>query len=124
MPKKSTDKQQSLDELKVAFSYFDRNHDGSIEADELGDVMRSLGYKVTADELREMIGMADVDGNDKVEFDEFVTVMTRHEMLAKRGNGREGEDILRTAFKVGGFENDIFGFDLRFGLSFEKVEQN
>jgi len=91
----------NMEELKIAFSYFDRNCDGSIEADELGAVMKALGYKVTHDELIEMIKLADLDGNNKVEFDEFVNVMNRHEWeKARLTRPQQEDDILRAAFKV------------------------
>ena len=83
-------------ELKAAFAYFDRNCNGVIEMDELDAAMKSLGYRVTDKELRMMIGEVDVDGNGKIDFDEFVRMMNNATKIEKR----EGVE-LREAFKVG-----------------------
>jgi len=42
-------------QFKQAFSLFDTDNDGSITADELGTVMRSLGQDPTAQEIQDMI---------------------------------------------------------------------
>ena len=84
-----------MDELKRAFSFFDKDGNGNIEADELGSVMESLGYKATKEELREMINEADTDGNNMIDFNEFVQLME-----AKSKRDRDHEDELREAFKV------------------------
>lgn len=41
---------------------FDKNGDGSITTQELGNVMRSLGQYAMAEELREMLLEIDLDG--------------------------------------------------------------
>ncbi|GBN29842.1 hypothetical protein AVEN_61341-1 [Araneus ventricosus] len=48
-------------EFKEAFGLFDHNGDGSIEAAELGVVMRSLGQRPTEAELVNMIRLVDQD---------------------------------------------------------------
>jgi len=82
-------------ELRAAFSFFDRNCNGVIEMDELEAAMKSLGYVVSDKELRMMIGEVDVDGNGKIDFDEFVRMMNNATKIDKR----EGVE-LREAFKV------------------------
>ena len=42
-------------QFKQAFSLFDKDNDGSITADELGTVMRSLGQDPTEEEIQDMI---------------------------------------------------------------------
>ena len=49
-------------ELREAFSLFDKDGDGCINARELGTVMRSLGQNPSATELAQMIKEVDVDG--------------------------------------------------------------
>ena len=51
-----------LAEFKEAFGLFDNNGDGSIEAAELGVVMKSLGQTHTEEELVNMIRLVDQDG--------------------------------------------------------------
>jgi len=89
------DSQTNLDELREAFEFFDRNGNGSIEADELGAVMDSLGYAATESELQDMIHEADLDGNNKIDFEEFVKMME-----SKSRHGQAEEEDLREAFKV------------------------
>jgi calmodulin len=45
----------SVEEIKEAFALFDKNGDGTISSDELGTVMRNLGYNPSEEELRELI---------------------------------------------------------------------
>ncbi len=61
-------------EFKEAFDMFDKDGSGSIDAKELGVVMRSLNQNPTEAELRDMINNADKDGNGTVEFREFLKV--------------------------------------------------
>ena len=69
--------EEQVDELKDAFSLFDKDGDGSIDYDELRTVMTSLGHNLTTTELQEMIDEVDSDGNGKIEFSEFITMMTQ-----------------------------------------------
>ena len=96
MPSTSIQKSNSQqDDLRAAFSFFDRNSNGNIEADELGLVMESLGYQATEQELKDMINEADMDGNNMIDFEEFVQLME-----AKSKRDQDQEDELREAFKV------------------------
>lgn len=52
-----------LSEFRVAFSLFDKDNDGSINAKELGTVMRALGQNPSVTELRAMVDEVDLDGN-------------------------------------------------------------
>ena len=45
--------------LKQAFDLFDRNGDGHISAQELGTVMRQLGFAPSDKEIRRMISEVD-----------------------------------------------------------------
>jgi len=59
------------EEIKEAFKVFDKNGDGFIEASELRQVMQSLGEKLTEEEVEDMIKEADVDGDGRVNYQEF-----------------------------------------------------
>ena len=53
-----------LDDLEIeafyeAFQLFDENGDQTIDAQELGNVMRTLGKPVNRDQLNDMMGLAD-----------------------------------------------------------------
>ena len=63
------------EELKEAFDVFDRDGNGQISASELRQVMIHLVEKLTDEEIDEMIGEADLDGDDHMNFEEFVRMM-------------------------------------------------
>ncbi|PIA15017.1 calmodulin [Coemansia reversa NRRL 1564] len=63
-------------ELREAFKVFDTDGDGTISIDELGQVMKSLGEELTPNELHAMFAEADKDGNYRIDFYEFKSMMT------------------------------------------------
>ncbi|XXG52494.1 hypothetical protein AAC387_Pa03g0814 [Persea americana] len=67
------DKEASMGELKEAFSVFDKNRDGFIDAEELQMVICGLemneGLKV--EDCLKMIRPFDVNGDGKIDFNEF-----------------------------------------------------
>ncbi|KAJ8753709.1 hypothetical protein K2173_026385 [Erythroxylum novogranatense] len=65
----------SEEELKEAFKVFDKDQNGYISAAELRYVMTNLGEKLTDEEVDEMIGEADFDGDGQVNYEEFVKMM-------------------------------------------------
>ncbi|ORX73619.1 calmodulin [Linderina pennispora] len=87
--------EEQINEYREAFSLFDRDNDGSITAQELGTVMRSVGQKPTEAELQDMINEVDKDGNGTIDFAEFLSLMARQ---ATSSNDEEAE--IREAFRV------------------------
>merc|ERR1711887_153664 len=69
---KDTDTEE---ELVEAFKVFDRDGNGLISAAELRHVMTNLGEKLTDEEVDEMIREADVDGDGRINYEEFVRMM-------------------------------------------------
>ncbi|KAI8354399.1 hypothetical protein B0O80DRAFT_386184 [Mortierella sp. GBAus27b] len=88
-------------ELKSTFQLFDKNGDGSISSQELESAMRALGQKPTQAEVQELIKNADLDGNGKISFSEFVVMMTRD---SDTGGVSSRESELKAAFSV--FDKD------------------
>jgi len=76
MAKKIAEEDQE-EELREAFRVFDKDGNGFISAAELRHVMTNLGEKLTDDEVDEMIQEADIDGDGQVNYQEFVTMMTK-----------------------------------------------
>ncbi|OCF31693.1 calmodulin [Kwoniella heveanensis CBS 569] len=74
--------------------------DGTITTKELGTVMRSLGQNPTQAELEDMINEVDADGNNSIDFAEFMTLM------ARKMHDTDSEDEIREAFKVFDKNND------------------
>jgi Ca2+-binding EF-hand superfamily protein len=68
----------SMEELLLyeeTFRDFDRDGDGTIDVSELHVAMRSLGHKMSDEELRVLIKEVDVDGNGSLEFSEFLVLL-------------------------------------------------
>lgn len=74
MKKKATEVDEEAD-LREAFKLFDRNRDGFIDMKELKKVTSMLGTMLTKEELEEFMSEADVDGNGKLDYDEFVKML-------------------------------------------------
>jgi calmodulin len=69
---KDTDTEEELIE---AFKVFDRDGDGFISANELRHSMMNLGERLMDSEVDEMIHEGDIDGDGKINFDEFWKMM-------------------------------------------------
>ncbi|XP_075537461.1 neo-calmodulin-like isoform X2 [Dermacentor variabilis] len=64
------------EEIREAFKVFDRNGDGYVSAAELRHVMTTMGEKLSHEEVDEMIREADQDGDGRINYDEFVSMVT------------------------------------------------
>ena len=93
---------EDMAEFKSAFSFFDKNGDGTITTGELGTVLRSLGQNPTEKELKDMVKELDEDGNGKIDFEEFLSI------AKKMSRAKESDEELMEAFKV--FDRDGDGF--------------
>ena len=60
---------------REALKLFARDGNGTIELDELRQVMCSLGQS----ELNQIIADADMDGDGTIDFDEFIEMMDKQE---------------------------------------------
>ncbi|KAK8636787.1 hypothetical protein V6N13_124525 [Hibiscus sabdariffa] len=72
---KGVDSNEALENLKEAFSVYDLDGNGSISADELHQVLQSLGDDCSIAECRKMISGVDKDGNGLIDFEEFQLMM-------------------------------------------------
>jgi calmodulin len=59
-------------ELRDVFMVFDKDQSGTISADELRNVMRVIGEKLTDQEIEDAIKLADTTGDGEVSYDEFI----------------------------------------------------
>jgi calmodulin len=75
MMSKKVQTDENEKELREAFQVFDKDQDGFISPYELRFVMQNLGERLTEEEVVEMIREADLDGDGKVNFTEFVYMM-------------------------------------------------
>jgi len=60
----------------MAFKIFDKNRDGYIDAKEIKMVTTTLGQRLTNEEVEEFMSSADMDGDGKLNYHEFVKIMT------------------------------------------------
>ena len=60
--------EDKLKECKIVFDMFDKDKDGKITTNELGDVMRILGAAPSQIELEETIKSIEKNGNNLIEF--------------------------------------------------------
>ncbi|KAL3874261.1 hypothetical protein ACJMK2_037301 [Sinanodonta woodiana] len=68
-------------ELRNAFKLFDKDGNGFISAIELRHVMTSLGEKLSAEEIDDMMREADIDGDGTVNYEAFVIVRHEHSRI-------------------------------------------
>ncbi|XP_052205733.1 probable calcium-binding protein CML25 [Diospyros lotus] len=78
---KDIDSDEVLENLKEAFSVFDIDKNGAISADELQNVLKSLGDECSIGECRKMISGVDRDGDGTINFEEFKVMMIRGSRL-------------------------------------------
>jgi len=90
--------EEQIAEFKEAFSLFDKDGDGTIDSEELGTVLRSLGNQPTDEEVEDMIREADKDGNGTIDFAEFI------EMMPTQERDENAEEEMLEAFRV--FDTD------------------
>jgi hypothetical protein len=64
-----------VEQLREAFSVFDKNGNGKVSTAELSMVMEECGEALTEAEIREMVKEVSVDG--EIDFEEFKAIMTR-----------------------------------------------
>ncbi|OQV19740.1 putative Calmodulin [Hypsibius exemplaris] len=62
-------------ELKDAFHVFDKQGTGYITPSDLRVVLQCMGESLTEDEIDDMISEVDLDGDGRIDFDEFVAAM-------------------------------------------------
>ncbi|XP_005999327.1 calcium-binding protein 2-like [Latimeria chalumnae] len=85
---------EEIEELKEAFTEFDKDKDGYISCKDLGECMRTMGYMPTEMELIEL--SQQISGG-KVDFEDFVELMGP-KMLAETAD-MIGVKELRDAFR-------------------------
>lgn len=71
------EEEATVEEARAAFAVFDRDGDGFVGADELGSVLRSLGFAPGDAECRRMIDAYDEDRDGRIDFREFLNLMER-----------------------------------------------
>jgi Ca2+-binding EF-hand superfamily protein len=84
-----------LNELKITFNLFDKDRDKYVDSEDLGNIMKSLGYELSETELEDMIhDVCKEDNKEKINFEQFNAVMN------KRGQEADIVEEYTEAFRV------------------------
>lgn len=86
---------QQITELKEAFSVFDKDSDGRITVEDLGQVFSHIGQNISQEKLEAILAEADLDANGCIDFPEFLTLVA-----TKQNDPEEKELELRRAFRL------------------------
>lgn len=89
-------RKERLEEIHRTFSMFDRDGDGCISAEELGEVLRALGQPASRAELEAMVHTVDLDGSGTIELNEFMVLFLPTDPSWATQSG--GDEDLRSAF--------------------------
>ena len=81
-------------ELRATFRVFDRDQSGVLDARELKQALRALGYDPSREEVTQFIADLDKDGSGDVSLDEFVALM------CQKVSARSAEKEMRAAFQL------------------------
>ena len=87
-----TDEQRK--DFQDIFDQFDKDKDGKISGKELQNAMFSMGQNPTEDEINEMMREVDLNQDGKIDFDEFMILMT------KSSPETQAEEEVINAFRV------------------------
>merc|ERR1712159_482603 len=93
--------QKEIDEINEAFSLFDADNSGMIDATELKSAMEALGFKPKREEIKKMLADIDKDGNGTIEASEFMELMTQ------KYSDKDAKDDIIKAFGL--FDDDGTG---------------
>ena len=70
---------QTEEELLEAFKVFDTKNKQKFGESELKEICFRLKCEFSPEEIKEMISVADINGDGFIEFEEFVRIMLMHE---------------------------------------------
>lgn len=114
--------EEEVAKLWEAFKVFDADGSGGISAEELAQVMRSLGQSPGDIELRDMIKQVDVDLSGTIDFEEFKTLM-----VSTQGDRKSRLKLAFSVFDEDGSgqitTNELHNVMSQFGLTDEELSE-
>uniref|UniRef100_A0A286X9I3 EF-hand domain-containing protein n=1 Tax=Cavia porcellus TaxID=10141 RepID=A0A286X9I3_CAVPO len=93
--------EEQKQEIREAFDLFDADGTGTIDVKELKVATRVVGLEPKKEEIKKMISEIDKEGTGKMNFSDFLTVMTQ------KMSEKDTKEEIRKAFKL--FDDDETG---------------
>merc|ERR1712168_494134 len=84
--------------LKTCFDLFDTKKVDFLSADDLGEIMRAMGFRPTEEELKDLLAEIDEDGSGEIEFAEFCQLCAT--FLVEDPPLEEMKKELKDAFRI------------------------
>lgn len=78
--------EEEIKELQAIFDLVDRNRCGSISPEGLQTLMTMVGLHTTKEELQKIVDEIDENNDGKIQFDEFVAVMSKKVSISYKAN--------------------------------------
>lgn len=74
MARKTKDPDEDA-EMREAFKVFDKDNDGYISNDELKTLLKSIGERMTDDEIQLLLESIDTNGDGRIDETEFIAIL-------------------------------------------------
>eukprot|EP01017_Pseudomicrothorax_dubius_P035632 TRINITY_DN5024_c0_g1_i5.p1 TRINITY_DN5024_c0_g1~~TRINITY_DN5024_c0_g1_i5.p1 ORF type:complete len:139 (+),score=45.49 TRINITY_DN5024_c0_g1_i5:63-479(+) len=84
-----------IQKCREAFNAFDKDGSGTIDPEELRNVLEEMGQKPTEEDVLKMINEVDQSNRGVIEFKDFLRAMARQKRMQRE---REDESDIRDAF--------------------------
>ena len=125
-----------LKECKIVFDMFDKDKDGLISINKLGDIMRILGAAPSKIELDNLIYNLESNNNNLISFDNFLILLKKKlenkyteediinefRKLDKKNNGKINENDLRNLMSK--YENPLSNEEIEEIIKEANVDSN
>eukprot|EP00093_Oithona_nana_P004586 04586.XXX_2860_8014_1 [CDS] Oithona nana genome sequencing. len=95
--------EEDKETIRNAFYLFDRDGNGTISADELGTLLRTLGQEPSEAEVEEILSVLDANKSGAIEEEEFMRIIEERAFMPTEHQ----EESYRAAFRV--FDKDNSG---------------
>ena len=92
--------------LKICFGMFDVKKVDFLSADDLDEILRAMGFRPSAEELKEILEEIDEDGSGEIEFGEFCQLCAK--FLIEEPDEETMKRELKEAFRV--YDKEANGF--------------
>ncbi|XP_066296741.1 uncharacterized protein [Branchiostoma lanceolatum] len=86
---------QEIRELKMVFDVFDTNSSGTVDAQKLRRAFRVLGFKMSKEDVREMMFNVTKKAKGEIDFNEFLEMV-----IERQGDSRDIYEEIKQGFKM------------------------